>query len=169
MSYITSVVVLEPELKVEQAIADLQTNIVVLQPASQDGDAKWKACYLQALWRRLRSLRAAFGVYVLVDTGGGYLTSSPFVDIPKDQGEPARLRFPTEVRDDLSRVLETLLDASSVGEVLVICEPTFAPLGAIPEHRYDNYPIADLMSLSQFWFEHDSGMLLEQTIYRVYG
>jgi len=169
MSYIISVVVLEPKLEARSVLASLQLKSVVVQPACQDGNAKWRACYLDALWRRLGRSHSAFGVYVLMDTGGGYLTSSPFVDIPEARSEPARLRFPPDVKDDVAIVLETLLSASSIAQILVICEPTFAQLGTIPEHRYDNYDIADAISLNDFWLDHDLGMLLEEHIYGISG
>lgn len=166
MSYIVSVVVLDPRPTIDPS--HFQTRDILLQAASQGPDARWNACYLKALWRRLGASYLASGFYIVTDVGGGYFTSSPFVHIPEDE-KPAIVCFPAQCRQDVFELLETLMKASSIGSLLFLCEPTFSAVGSIPEQRYESYDIEPAMNLLEFQVCHDRGSLVDQTIYRISG
>lgn len=167
MSYIVSVVVLEPSSSLGARLSDMPTGEIVLQVVSQGPEARWRACYVTALRRRLGMSPSEFAIYVLKDTGGGYLTSSPFVMVPNNDKDLIKLQFPDEFRQSVAYILQALLKESTIGQLLVVCEPTFGLLRSVPDERYDGYEILGPMSLGEFWTCHDQGAFSEETICKV--
>jgi hypothetical protein len=164
MSYVTSCVVLEPTAIAVDRLMAITTNRVVLEYADQDDKAPWRACYLKALWRRMGHAHSGAGIAILVLGGDGRLVNPPFLHYSAD-GMRANLRIPDQFRDDVAAVLRVGIAESRIGRLVFFCEPTFWPLGIVPEESYDTFPVENAVSMTEFWQRHDRDELQPGIIY----
>lgn len=159
MSELVTIVTLEPRIPDCNFISSLKVGNVIIDIARQD--------FLQALWRRLGYSDSAFAIHIYGEKENGYTTSSVFIDLSDNDDESAKIHFSGKYRNDVSNILKRMFDCSKINEILVLSELTYHPVGYDPSERYDDFSIEDIVSEDGFWSLHDSGKLMERTIYEV--
>jgi len=112
----------------------------------------------------------AFGAHylIVVDDGTGYASSEEFVQIPDDPDQPALLRVPSQLRDDVIALLDALIEASPSRRLAVYLEANRAISRQDPD---DPHPVeirrAEFESLREFWAAEKAGKIEEECIVEI--
>jgi hypothetical protein len=107
--------------------------------------------------------------YLLVtDDGSGYRSSAELVHVPHNNELPTRVSIPREVREDLRRALETLLESAPTKQLAVYLEANRAISRCDPD---DPHPpevvLREHESLDEFWKLALLGRIVEDEIHVV--
>lgn len=102
---------------------------------------------------------------VVVDDGSGYTGSDEFVLVPEDPDLPAVLRLPPIYRDDVRKLLSSLVMSSPHSRVVVYLESNRAITRSDPD---EPHPIAisrlAFASLEDFWQAELAGKIAEDCV-----
>lgn len=166
MSYMITLVVLEPTKEIEEKIKTVNSGNLIIEEVNQEKrNAVSYAGYLRGLWRRLGKEYHAFAIYLMADMGNGYISSSPFV--VGSQYEYEIIRFGPDYRNNVDMLLQICLGCSEINEAVLLCEPTFYPDNFDLEDVYSDYDITGPLNVKRFWNLHDKKELKEQVIYLI--
>lgn len=160
MTFIISFVCVEPL----GGKPKLGSNIVVEEVSNSQGDSA-RAAYVGGLSRHFSEPVNGTAYCVLTDEGDGYMTSNRFFPYPEDEMEPVALKFEDPYREDVERLLRSLVGLSAICRVLVVSE--YNGSVTTPDPTSDEETEVELlgpMSLSEFWVRHDLGEIVEHSV-----
>jgi hypothetical protein len=165
MTFILTVVCLRPKRPPTSTSGSL-----LLRPIQEDHLSWARAGYMPGLAPYLGEPPDGAGFHVLVDDGGGYETSSVFVQYADDEDQPAQFVVPEEYRDPLDRILTDLMSASAAHRlVLVFEENGHVTRSDLTPEEIETIDILGPISVEAFWRLVDLGQALEDSVIVIDG
>lgn len=146
-------------------VLQFPTGEVLVRRVEEDELSWARAGYLPGLTRYLGARPDGGGYYLLVDEGGGYETSNPFFRYADEDDEPARFVVPDEYRGQFEGILDCLLAASSVGQVVLVLEDNgHVTSTTLTQDEADTIDVIGPITAREFRFRMDLGEIVEDSV-----